>query len=1170
MSEMLTAQQKTAVENRGGKLLVSAAAGSGKTKVLVDRLMSYLTDPVSPANLDDFLIITYTKAAASELRGKISDKLTKYISEHPENRHIQHQIQRLYMAKISTVHAFCADILREYAYRLDISADFRIAEENECHEMMTQVLNQVLDNAYEQQLEDECFRTFVDTQGLGRNDRQVPEIILQIYSSALCHLNPDGWLDWCVKISQVSNIQDAGETIWGSYLISDLKENLQMQIDSLSKCIETAAEVPGMEKPVILLKTTVADLRSLYACSTWDAISNHPPITYGTLTFKKDLKGTQLAEQIKAVRNYCKETLTKKLRCFTDSSQTILRQLDQAALATTGLVTLVREFRQQYDKIKSVRRVMDFSDIEQKTLDLLRGKSRDIITAAAREIGSRFREIMVDEFQDSNAVQDAIFEALTCQRQNCFMVGDVKQSIYQFRLADPGIFLSKYSAYAHAEDAQPLQGRKVLLTRNFRSSGGVIIAVNDVFQTCMSARVGGLEYTAEEQLVEGIPHVSLPDSEVELYGVDVQADTYEEEAKFVAQKISTMLEQGTVVRQGDTLRPITPDDIVILLRSPNSVGGEFRYALEQQGIPCTSGTDADLLQAPEVETLLSILQIIHNPLQDIPLIAALASPVFCFTADELAQVRSANRRISFYMALQESNLSKAESFLGILTQLRNQARFLSVTELIHQVFLTTHILSIYGAMENGESYAENLHKFCQVAADYEKTGRRDLGYFLDYMETMKDKGLSAGTAERTGAVRIMSIHKSKGLEFPVVFLCGLSRGFNTADIQKQVLCHKDLGLGLACVNSAQRVRFPTVAKRAIAAKIASDTVSEELRVLYVAMTRAKDRLIMTYAAQKLSDRLLDITTRLDMSCKVLMTAHVSCPGSWVLQAALQRTEAGDFFAISSHPDCTHVTNNPWTIRVVKPTDCVAAVAEDDVREDVRLSAELLEKMRSGLRFRYTHQAAVAVPSKLAATQVKGRFKDQESIEFTENRPTQQHRFRAPAEQRLRSSTDYGSAMHSFLQYVQYNKCSCSDNLRDEAERLVQANLITAEQAALLDMNAIVGFFSTDIGKQILQSDHVLREFKFTVLEDANNYYPDVAGESILLQGVVDCAIVDEDGITILDFKTDSVTDTTVRNKTKQYAPQVTTYAKALEKIFERPVKAAFLYFFKLAKFERII
>ena len=348
MSEILTPQQKIAVHNRGGKLLVSAAAGSGKTKVLVDRLLSYLTDPVDPANLDDFLIITYTKAAASELRSKISDKLTKYIAQCPENRHMQQQIQRLHLAKISTVHGFCADILREYAYRLDIPADFRIAEENECQELMFQVLQQMLDRVYEERLDDEAFRTFVDTQGLGRDDRQVPEIILQVYTSALCHRDPDRWLDWCVESAQVTDMEDAGQTVWGAYLIEDLKEYLDLQIQSFRNCVKQAQDVPGLEKPAALLSATVHDLESLCQCQTWDEIVNHPPVTYGTLTFKKEHKGSQLAERIKAVRNACKENLPKKLRSFSDCSSVVMEHLRESALASEGLVSLVKEFRDQF------------------------------------------------------------------------------------------------------------------------------------------------------------------------------------------------------------------------------------------------------------------------------------------------------------------------------------------------------------------------------------------------------------------------------------------------------------------------------------------------------------------------------------------------------------------------------------------------------------------------------------------------------------------------------------------------------------------------------------------------------------------------------------------------------------------------------------------------------
>lgn len=1161
MSEKLTPQQKMAVENRGGKLLVSAAAGSGKTKVLVDRLMSYLTDPIDPANLDDFLIITYTKAAASELRSKISDKLTKYIADHPENRHMQQQIQRLHLAKISTVHGFCGDILREYAYRLDIPADFRIAEENECQEMMYQVLQQMLDRVYEERLDDEAFRTFVDTQGLGRDDRQIPEIILQVYTSALCHMDPDGWLNWCVEASKVDNIMDAGETVWGSYLINDLKKYIYLQIQSLQNCISRADGVPGFEKPITLLLETVQSLKSLECCKTWDEIVNHPPVAYGTLTFKKDIKGTQLAEQIKAIRNSCKEHLPKKLRAFSDNSAVILEHLKESSLASEGLVDLVKEFREQYRKFKRIRRVLDFSDIEQITLDLLYGKTRSGMTSAAEEIGSRFREIMVDEYQDSNEVQDAIFSALTRKRQNCFMVGDVKQSIYQFRLADPGIFLEKYNTFSFAEEAKPGEGRKVLLSSNFRSSGGVISAVNDVFTACMSPSVGGLFYGEDEMLREGIDHIPLPEPEVELYGIDVREDTYQEEAAFVASHIKKLLDGTHMVRQEDALRPITADDIVILLRSPGSVGGEFRFALEQAGIPCTMGNDTDLLQAPEVETLRAILQTIHNPLQDIPLLAAVASPVFGFTADDLAKIRSKSRYTSIYHAIANSDAHKAMEFTQMLHDLRLNARFLTVTQLIQNVFVKTGMLSIYGAMADGEEKMRNLHNFCQIAADYEGSGRKDLSYFLDYLTAMEEKGISVSGNAPSGTVRIMSIHKSKGLEFPVVFLCGLSRLFNTSDTQKQVLCHKDLGIGLNHTNTTQRVRFPTIAKRAIISKIRAESVSEELRVLYVAMTRARDRLTMTYASSKLDDRLGDYALRLDLSAQELLSSDVNCPGSWILMSALQRTEAGEFFNISDKPDCSSVREHPWSIHIVSTTTPETRYTHE-IADDISLTDAVIEKMRKGLSFSYPEQAAIQIPSKITATQLKGRAKDQEAAEFTRAEREDSPKFRSPISSgKTTGGSEYGTALHSILQYLDFAKCSSDAAISDDISRMVERGLITDEQAKISDVEQIARFFRSRLGKRIMNGRKVLREFKFSILEKASDYYEGVDSDSILLQGVVDCALIEDDGVIVLDFKTDRITKENRSERIAQYRRQVEAYARALERIYELPVKEAYIYFF---------
>lgn len=1161
MTEKLTPQQKMAVGDRGGQLLVSAAAGSGKTKVLVDRLLSYIMDPTDPANIDDFLIITYTKAAAAELRSKIADKLTQRISEHPENRHLQKQMQRLYLAKISTVHSFCADILREYAYKLDIPSDFRIAEENECLEIKYRVIDELLNEAYANVSKDQNFAEFVNSQGLGRDDRLVPEILLQVYSSALCHVSPLKWLEQCVTGHALQNVSDMSETPWGEYLIRDLQHFLTLQIEAIDSCIRAAETVDGMEKPMNLLKDAVVQLRGLASCTLWDEIALFPPIQFGTLSFKKEHRGSDLAEQIKAIRNYCKETLARKLRSFTDTSDKIVRQSISISGAETGLVSLVKRFIIDYGKAKNFKRILDFSDIEQRTLDLLLGKNRTTPTAAAVEIGERFREIMVDEYQDSNEVQDAIFLALTGKNGSRFMVGDVKQSIYQFRLADPGIFLEKYHRYAPAELANPGQGRKILLSSNFRSSAGVISAVNDVFSLCMSPEVGGIVYDEKEMLREGIPHIALPEPEVELYGVEVENDTYGEEASFVAERIAQLLDGTHMIRQGDALRKIEPADIVILLRSPGSVGNEFRYALERRGIRCTMGGSNNLLREAEVEVLHSFLQIIGNPLQDIPLLSVLTSPVFGFSADTLAKIRGKNKKISIYESLCNNADEKTQNFLNVLNDLRMDARFYTVTQLIDRIFDTTGMRSIYCALDDGEARGRNLDNFFQIAVNFESQGRKELAFFLDHVAALEVNGFDPQNTEATeNCVRIMSIHKSKGLEFPVVFLCGLSRRFNTSDTKKQVLCHKDLGIGLSAINEKQRVRYPTVAKRAIATKILEDAVSEELRVLYVAMTRARDRLIMTYADNKLVDELHDLAMRMNHSRTEIITAGANCPGKWVLYAAMHRSEAGEFFRLAGYPDARSVSTIPWKIRIVSACDEIADV-EADVFTEAELSDCELAKIEKGLSFRYGYTPATKIPSKLTATQLKGRYKDAEISENVDLKDVIPREFREPMLPKSASGTAKGTATHTLLQYIRFDLATDRDSVSAEISRLVNANLMTVEDAKLIDCDKIVSFFKSPLGTKLCSAKEVLREFKFSILEDASLYYPDSEDEQVLLQGVVDCAIINDDGITVIDFKTDYVTEQTLEDKVNSYREQVNTYARALSRIFEMPVKEAYLYFF---------
>lgn len=1163
MAEMLTAEQLQAVRNRGGDLLVSAAAGSGKTKVLVERLMGYLTDPQEPANVDDFLIITYTKAAASELRGKIADRLAMEIALQPENRHLQKQMQRLYLASISTVHGFCGDLLREYVYRLDLPGDFRVADENECRELRELILEGLLNERYAQEQPDEAFLAFVDTQGLGRTDSLVPEIVQKVYDSARCHLDPPKWLERCLRDSSCQNVTRAEQTPWGRFLMDDLRDYLDLQLGAMTQCVEIAGSIPGWEKPAALLAATVEQLRTLRESETWDDVYDRKEIDYGRLVFPKKGGDLETADRIKAVREGCKKGLSRKLASFSDPNRQVMEDLKKIALAARGLVELVTEFGSRLDAMKKSRRIVDFGDLEHRALDLLLGKRRDGATKIAQEVGSRFREIMVDEYQDSNAVQDAIFSALTRERRNLFLVGDVKQSIYQFRLADPGIFLKKYNDFVPAADAPLRQGRKVLLSRNFRSGGAVLEAANHVFRTCMSVRVGGLDYGDAEALIEGIPHEGLGEPEVELHAIAVDADTYAEEAAFAAKRIAQLLDGTHRIRDGAGQRLIQPEDIVILLRSPGSVGSQFRQALGQMGIPCSSGSGGDLLQTQEVETFRSLLQIIDNPRQDIPLLAVLASPVFGFTAEELAAIRANTRGAAFYEALTREDSPKVRAFLDTLQDLRQVERLRELPDLLEVILRKTRMDSIFAAMDDGARRLSSFQAFYQYAVDYASGGQRDLGQFLTHLQLLEEQGLPASDDCDAGNVRIMSIHKSKGLEFPVVLLCGLSREFNRESLRAQVLCHQELGLGLSCVDPENRVRYPSAAKRAIAARISGESLSEEMRVLYVAMTRARDRLIMTYASRSLQSDLQGLAARMDMGARELLTASASCPGTWVLLAALRRTEAGELFSMAGKPRETAVSAVPWCIRVEQgcSEDRSAAPAEE---QSFTLPEETLERMATGLAFRYGHLEATKAPSKLTATQLKGREKDREAAQNAREPRPASRAWRKPdfaGAPHAAQGKDRGSAIHAAMQYIRYENCKDEHGVEEELRRLVEERYLTAEQGALVDTAQIAAFFATELGQRLVRGGEVVREFKFSILEDASRFGEGLSGEKVLLQGVVDCALIEEDGIILLDFKTDRVTEQTMPERAAQYNPQVRAYAKALARIYERPVKEALLYFF---------
>ena len=1161
MAEKLTEQQQAAVDNRGGRLLVSAAAGSGKTKVLVDRLMKYLTDPDDPANIDDFLIITFTKAAAAELRSKIAKKLSDTIAEDPDNLHLQRQLQRLYMAQISTVHSFCSNLLRRYAYQLDISADFRVAEDNEAAQLRMECMNAVINEAYEALGENADFAALSEALGTDRNDDNLADILLGVYERATCHTNPIGWLDNCAAYDIDERITDISQTDWGKSLMDGILRQLRRYTKLFYKCLNLTLSMPSETRMAGVLQNSVDQLEKLCHCTSWDELYANKNIDFGSYSKTKNAD-LDIVEQVKTTRKKAIDLIRAALAPCSAPSAKLLQDIRDASPAVHGMTELIKTFMLRYEQEKKRRRWMDYADLEQHTLDLLLGKHRTHPTPLAKEVGKNFREVMVDEYQDANAVQDSIYMALTCERNNCFMVGDVKQSIYQFRLADPDIFLKKYREFDPAETATDPNGRKIILSDNFRSGREILNAANCVFEICMCPEVGGLYYSDAEALHEGVKRGPLDEPAVELYCVDVKKESYAEEAACAAKRINELLDGTHMIRQKDGLRPIRAGDIAILLRAPGTNGTHYVKALAQYGIRCVGGGE-NLMDAREVQVLRAILQVVQNPRMDIPLATALLSPAFGLRADDLAAIRSANRKCSLYDTLCASHHPAAQEAVGLIRRLRNDAPLLTVSALLDEILEATHLDCVFGAMEDGSKRIENIQVFCQLATNFDGQGAGSLVKFLDHLSLFDKKGINVAQDGSADAVTIISIHSSKGLEYPVVVLGGLAKQFNTDDISERVLSHKKLGIGLDAVDHKHRVIYPTVVKKAIQMKMLSELRSEELRILYVAMTRARDRLLMYYASNNLENTLSQIVSMDNMDCQDVVIHNTSSLGRWVLLAALRRTEAGELFKLSGPNEKATVSDDPWLIRVVEAQEDVIEGVYTDVQTP-EIPADLVVQMKQALSFKYPHQAATTAPSKQTATQLKGRQKDTEILENTAVKHNK-HFWRTPGDKQA-SGTDKGTAMHAAMEHLDYGRCGSAAEIQDQLAELETAGKITQQQLELLDSKQLAAFFATSVGTVLRSHPNVLREFKFSILEDGKLLDPELEGEQILLQGVVDCAMIDDDGITVIDFKTDRVDDASVADVANGYRAQLEAYGRSLSRIFEKPIKQKYLYFFRIDRF----
>lgn len=1168
MSKYLpTKAQQAVIDHEGSALLVSAAAGAGKTKVLVERLLRKVCDPLSPCNVDDFLIITYTKAAAAELRTRIAAEISERLAKDSGNRHLRNQLTRIYLAEISTVHSFCSSILRDYAYILDIPSDFRVAEEAECTQLRQKAVEQVMEQLYEELDSRPNVVSLLDNLGRGRDDRRLISFVLAAYDKIRCHADPDCWVQKCRDAIHCENVKSVSETLWGEYLLSDAKFFLQQQLQRISYAKNLLIGSGQLEKYIPVFDDDEAMFKSLLSEPTWENLSAFTP-SYTRLPPIRNCEDVTLQNEVLTIRDVYKTKLKNVLKTFSCDASCALADLKKTGEALDGLLSVVDDFEKRYTALKRQRRVLDFSDLEHLSIRLLTDKYTKKPTAAALEIGEKFKEIMVDEYQDSNQVQDTIFQAVSREGKNLFMVGDVKQSIYSFRLADPGIFLEKYHTYSELAAPDGTTPRKIFLSENFRSREEILSAANHVFRTVMSEQVGDLNYGDDEALRTGGKFPPLNEPAVELHCIDTSAVSddgegvkkQELEARFVAKKIRDLIENEHYISDGDSLRRIRPEDIVILMRSVSSNASIFMKALAEQGIVSNSDRTANILDTTEVSALLSWLQIIDNPHQDIPLAAAMLGPLGGYSADDLAKVRVYSRSTDLFDALTaySEETKHCTEFLQTLYDLRQMRAWTAPAEFFDAVCRRVNAFEIFGAMPDGLTRVDNLNSLRSFYQTELSNGTTSLSEFLRHIEYLQSNGIGISSdVKSSGGVTIMTVHKSKGLEFPVVFLCDLSRKFNMTDLTEAVLMDKDLLVGCNVFDKELMLQYPSVAKNAIAARKKKKLVSEELRVLYVAMTRAKDRLIMTYSGTGMENHLQKVASSASYPLQSSVSGDVQNPGQWILYAAAVRPEARHVFGGAK---ANYELGAPWHVQYHD------GIVVENADEEASAEPEITANDESAFVDQpYTYQKAVTVPAKLTATQIKGRGLDAETSEqaakeVLPHRPVVRTRTFLPIKQEL-SAAEKGISVHLFMQYCRYENCLSRSGICEEKKRLLENNFLTKQQIDAVSEEKILRFFASDVGRLLLQGGKLYREFKFSLLVDAETYYPDAIGEKIMMQGVVDCFVITPDGIVVLDFKTDAIRPGEEHLRTQYYRQQLTVYGQALERIFELPVVRKIIYYF---------
>ena len=1228
MSVNWTKEQEQVIRLRNRNILVSAAAGSGKTAVLVQRILEKVMDPRNPVDIDRLLIMTFTRAAAGEMRERIANALEDALYRNPDNEHLQRQTTLIHTAQITTIDGFCAYVIRNYFHLIGLDPGYRTGEEGELKLLKEDVMKELLEAYYARG--EEKFKYFIECYASGKSDEGIKELIYSLYNAAMSNPYPDEWLEKCIDSYRNTDLEEIKTSEWMNLLWKNVLEDI-CQAENLVEEARELCNMPGgpylyeeaLESDLLLIRESKEKVEA----GDFDgirALLGNPSFARLSAKKPKEPVDDTLKEQVKGLRESAKGILKDiGSRYFTVKEEELPLLLSSCLEPVEMLVELTREFIRLYGEKKREKNILDFTDMEHFALEILTGQEGK--SPAARELSLKYDEVMVDEYQDSNLVQEMITNCVSGWadgRKNIFMVGDVKQSIYRFRLARPELFMEKYKKYSLTDSDE----QRIDLHKNFRSRSQVLDCANYIFRQIMGEGLGGIAYDDAAALYPGaqFPEGSKEaflSTEVLLVEKDAEEledlmdgrDARELEALAISHRIKEIVGKERILdKETKEYRPVRYGDIVILLRSASGWSETFTEVLSAHGIPVYAASKTGYFSALEVVTILNYLQICDNPLQDIPMTGVLRSPIVGCTTQELAILRETFPEGMIYESVlgylekykgtsEEAHAlyQKLHTFISLLNELRNLAVYTPVHELILEILRRTGYGNYAKALPNGAQRSANLAMLVEKAMDYEKTSYRGLFNFVRYIEHLQKYEVDYGEVNLSGAgegsVEIMTIHKSKGLEFPVVILAGMGKQFNFQDLNARLLIHPEYGLGADAILPDKRMIVSTLNKQVIRRKLLEESLGEEIRVLYVALTRAKEKLITIGTISNLEKEMMYLSRFREKEDELLpVETRLKAKNYWdyVLPALSRHRCMDDLYRgfgllppsdNSLYHDQAEFEVKRITARMLADAE-VAEQAFDQMEDSVLefwdcekvIDQQIRQELEKRFGFVYPYESRRDIPVKVSVSDLKKRSYHEETDfeeavyfepdivplipRFVEEKKEEGDGFTGSAR---------GTAYHRVMECVEYNKTDSTEQLEEQLNSLVQNKKMSAAEAECVRISDIRAFVECDLGQRMKKAaveGRLFREQPFVISRSAaeieETWDPQ---ERVLVQGIIDAYFLEEDEIILVDYKTDRVRRNEEQMLIDRYHTQLEDYAQALQRMTGRKVKEKYIYSFTLKK-----